>query len=119
MDPDKLIAYRLFREHCVYSDGLFVKDLGLLGRDLESVIMIDNASVSYKFQPNNGIECTPFIDDFNDKELSNLTPFLEYVSKKPVILIFEFYYRMYVNTYLCGKIQNTHAFNFLVIYIFL
>lgn len=84
MDPDHLIAYRLFRDHCVSSDGVYVKDLGLLGRDLKSVIMVDNAAVSYKFQPKNGIECLPFIDDFSDQELMQLTPFLEYLSKKTV-----------------------------------
>ena len=68
----------------VCSDGVFVKDLGLLGRDLKSVVMIDNAAVSYKFQPKNGIECTPFIDNVNDRELAEMTPFLEYLSKKPV-----------------------------------
>ena len=46
--------------------------------------MIDNAAVSYKFQPKNGIECTPFIDNANDRELAEMTPFLEYLSKKPV-----------------------------------
>lgn len=91
MDPDNLIAYRLFRNECVYSDGLFVKDLGLLGRNLESVIMIDNARISYKFQPKNGIECTPFIDDFSDTELWKLIPFLEHVSKKPVRIRIRFY----------------------------
>lgn len=84
MDPDKCISSRLFRDYCVCSDGVFVKDLGLLGRDMKDVIMIDNAAQSYKFQPKNGIECTPFIDNFNDTELAEMTPFLEYLSKKNV-----------------------------------
>lgn len=84
MDPKGLIAYRLFRDHCVVSDGVLVKDLGLLGRDLRSVVIIDNAAVSFKFQPRNGIECTPFIDNMADDELGEMTPFLEYLSKKPV-----------------------------------
>lgn len=97
MDPDHHIAYRLFRDHCVSSDGVFVKDLGLLGRDLKSVIMIDNAATSYKFQPKNGIECIPFIDDFSDQELMQLTPFLEYLVKKPVsITLSSIIFRMFV-----------------------
>lgn len=84
MDPKGLIAYRLFRDHCVVSDGVLVKDLGLLGRDLRSIVIIDNAAVSFKFQPRNGIECTPFIDNMKDEELSEMTPFLEYLSKKSV-----------------------------------
>lgn len=84
MDPDNLIAYRLFRDQCTFCDKVYIKDLGLLGRDLKSVIMVDNAADSYKFQPKNGIECTPFFNDFSDQELSLLTPFLEYLSKKSV-----------------------------------
>ena len=86
MDPKGCIAYRLFRNHCVNSDGVFIKDLGLLGRDLSSVVMIDNAAISFKRQPKNGIECIPFIDNFEDNELKEMTPFLEYLSKKPVCL---------------------------------
>ena len=84
MDPDRLISARLFRNHCVNSNGILVKDLGLLGRSLDSVVMIDNSAVSYQFQPMNGIECVPFIDDMSDRELAEMTPFLEYLAKKPV-----------------------------------
>lgn len=51
---------------------------------MKDVIMVDNAAISYKFQPLNGIECKPFINDFTDTELSEMTPFLEYLSKKNV-----------------------------------
>ncbi|KAK8818497.1 hypothetical protein WA577_003800 [Blastocystis sp. JDR] len=88
MDPNHRISYRLFRDHCVNSEGVFVKDLGLLGRDMQSVVMIDNCRTSYKFQPKNGIECTPFIDNFEDNELMEMTPFLEYLSKKPDVRLF-------------------------------
>ena len=61
-----------------------MKDLGLLGRNLDSVVIIDNSAVSFQFQPNNGIECVPFIDDMQDRELIEMIPFLEYLSKKSV-----------------------------------
>lgn len=61
-----------------------VKDLGLLGRDLKSVIIIDNAAQSFKFQPRNGIECSAFIDDPEDRELTAMIPFLEYLASKDV-----------------------------------
>ena len=80
MDPNHVISSRLFRDHCVKSDGVFVKDLGLLGRDLSSIVIIDNAAQSFKFQPRNGIECAPFIDDASDTELSDMVPFLEYLA---------------------------------------
>ena len=87
MDENQYISARLFRDHCVLSEGVYVKDLGLLGRDMKEVIMIDNAATSFKFQPTNGIECTAFIDDKNDFELLSMIPFLEYVARKDVWIV--------------------------------
>ena len=88
MDPNHRITARLFRNHCRVNEGVFVKDLGLLGRDLSSVIMVDNASQSFLFQPLNGIECTAFIDDMNDHELAEIADFLEVVASKDVVFLF-------------------------------
>lgn len=87
MDQNHSISARLFRNHCILSGGVYVKDLGMLGRDLSKVIMIDNASTSFKFQPTNGIECIPFIDNKNDTELMNMIPFLEFLAMKDVHFI--------------------------------
>ncbi|KAK8807078.1 hypothetical protein WA158_003837 [Blastocystis sp. Blastoise] len=80
MDTDHILCGRLFRDHCVQAGGIFVKDLGLLGRDLTSTIIVDNSAASFQFHPMNGIECTSFIDDKSDKELNYLEPFLIYLS---------------------------------------
>lgn len=56
----------------------------MLGRDLASVIIVDNAEDSYMFQQQNGIECQPFLGSGNDRELDNIQPFLQYLSKKSV-----------------------------------
>ena len=111
MDPKGVIAYRLFRDHCSNMNGVFVKDLGLLGRDLSSVIMIDNAAASFQCQPKNGIECIPFIDNFSDNELREMTPFLEYLSKKPVRIpvIDGFMGRMFACLHICGMIHELHS----------
>lgn len=47
MDPNKYCTARLFREHCVFVNGVFVKDMSILGRDMKDTILIDNSPTSY------------------------------------------------------------------------
>ena len=42
-------AKNLYREHCTFYNGLFVKDMARLGRALEDVIIIDNSPNSFLF----------------------------------------------------------------------
>ena len=49
LDPKKVAEGLLFREHCTFYNGLFVKDMSRLGRNLEDVIIIDNSPTSYLF----------------------------------------------------------------------
>lgn len=77
IDPSGVIKHRLFREHCVLQEGEYVKDLSKLGRDLKSTMIIDNLAASYQLQPANGIACSSFIDDPNDRTLYELLPLLE------------------------------------------
>jgi RNA polymerase II subunit A small phosphatase-like protein len=76
LDPEGVIRYRLFREHCVQYEGNYVKDLSLLDRDISQTIIIDNSPMSYIFHPRNAIGCSSFIDDPNDRELESIARFL-------------------------------------------
>ena len=49
LDKKKVTTCLLYREHCTYYNGLFVKDLSKLGRSLNDVIIIDNSPTSYLF----------------------------------------------------------------------
>ena len=77
LDIHKVIDHRLFRQHCVFHNGHYVKDLSILGRELERTFILDNSPMSYLFQPDNAVAVTSFIDSMDDRELPNMLPFLE------------------------------------------
>ncbi|KAJ3236622.1 Carboxy-terminal domain RNA polymerase II polypeptide A small phosphatase 1 [Chytriomyces hyalinus] len=76
IDPGRRIRHRLYREHCKLFHGGWIKDLSKLGRQMESIIMLDNCPVSYTYQPLNGVPCTSWYSDKNDTELAELIPFM-------------------------------------------
>eukprot|EP01097_Dermamoeba_algensis_P001932 TRINITY_DN1760_c0_g1_i1.p1 TRINITY_DN1760_c0_g1~~TRINITY_DN1760_c0_g1_i1.p1 ORF type:complete len:202 (-),score=29.54 TRINITY_DN1760_c0_g1_i1:686-1291(-) len=83
LDRDKVIAGRLFREACTHLDnGNYVKDLDLLGRNIKSIIIIDNSPASYILHPDHAIQVESWFDDMNDRELLELIPVLEEISKE-------------------------------------
>ena len=47
MDPNRYCTDRLFREHCTFVNGVFVKDMGIIGRPMKDAIIIDNSPTSY------------------------------------------------------------------------
>lgn len=49
LDKQRVTATNLYREHCTFYNGIFVKDMAKLGRRLEDVIIIDNSPSSYLF----------------------------------------------------------------------
>jgi RNA polymerase II subunit A small phosphatase-like protein len=90
LDPLKKISHRLFREHCTKADnGLFIKDLNRLGRDLKNVIIIDNNPVSFITNKTNGLPILTWHSIQSDNELIKLIPLLAYLSNvddiRPVI----------------------------------
>lgn len=80
IDRYKVTTAHLYRQHCTFENGLYVKDLSKLGRPLSDVIIIDNSPLSSLFQPENAIPCTSWYEDKNDRELFHLLPILEKLS---------------------------------------
>jgi len=81
LDKWDVFHSRLFRESCVFHKGNYVKDLGKLGRELHQIIIVDNSPASYIFHPENAVPVASWFDDMNDRELLDLIPFLENISK--------------------------------------
>lgn len=83
LDPEgEYIHHRLFRESCVVTEeGVHIKDLRVIGnRNIQDVILVDNAAYSFGFQIENGIPIIPFYDNKTDQELRRLIPYLKFLS---------------------------------------
>lgn len=97
LDPyHEYITFRLFRESCIeIEDGIFVKDLRIFGnRNLDELMIVDNACYSYAFQLSNGIPIAPYFFGKNDNQLLELAGFLISLDSKsnqlaPIINKFE------------------------------
>ena len=81
IDHNKRCSYRLYREHCTFLNGSYIKDLQRLDRDLKNVIIVDNSPVAYSFHPENGLPIKSWFEDKADCELANLTPFLKFLAE--------------------------------------
>lgn len=83
LDPkEQYIHHRLFRESCVTTDeGIYIKDLRVLAnRNLQDVVIVDNAAYSFGYQIENGIPIVPFYDNKTDQELRYLVPYLKFLA---------------------------------------
>ena len=84
LDKNKYIKYRLFREHCTYTNGIYIKDLKIFDRKVNNMIIIDNNPLSYDNNIENGIPILSWYDNINDNELLKLLPLLKYMSNPNV-----------------------------------
>ena len=79
LDPEnKYIHHRLFRDSCYTTqEGMHVKDLRIINRDLENVVLVDNAAYSYINQLDNGIPIIPYYRGKTDFELKALESYIQ------------------------------------------
>ena len=81
LDHDKKIKYRLTREHCTFLNGIYIKELKKLNRNLNDLIIVDNSPLAYAFDNDNGLPIKTWYDDPNDNELDKIYPLLEFLSR--------------------------------------
>ena len=73
LDKNKVINYKLYRKHTEQINGVFIKDLSKLGRDLSKILIVDNNKDNFSLQQENGLHICSFVGDQNDDELYHLS----------------------------------------------
>ena len=81
IDPNAY-AHKLFKDSTTLEDGKVIKDLSLMNRPIEKIVLIDHRTDAYSKQPENALVVEPWKGDTSDKLLTELIPFLELVASK-------------------------------------
>lgn len=81
LDTDRHVRYRLYRDSCVFVEGNFVKDLDMLGRDLQRTIIVDNSPLAFAYHLDNGIPIESWFGERADTHLLDLVPFLHQLAR--------------------------------------
>ena len=69
LDKNNVIDYKLYRKHTEQINGVFIKDLSKLGRNINKIVIIDNNKDNFSLQPENGLHICSFLGDQDDDEL--------------------------------------------------
>ncbi|XP_063627312.1 mitochondrial import inner membrane translocase subunit TIM50-C-like [Cydia splendana] len=85
LDPEnKMIAYRLFRDSTHFIDGVHVKNLDGLNRDLSKVIVIDWNKQATKFHPENALILQKWKGADDDTALLDLANLLQTIAMSSI-----------------------------------
>jgi len=82
-DPHHLIKLRLSRPHCTVVEGVLVKDLRVLGRNLNEVVILENSVYAFGLQLENGVPVRSWQGAAEDCELEDLLPRLRVLAQTP------------------------------------
>ncbi|CAJ0582692.1 unnamed protein product, partial [Mesorhabditis spiculigera] len=77
IDPKQRIMFKLYRDCTKYMNGVHVKDLSKLNRDLSKVIYIDFDPASFQLNPDNVLRLPKWDGDMNDTALLDLAELLK------------------------------------------
>lgn len=79
LDKSNYISNRLYRRHMTKFNGVSIKDLSMIGRDLSRTIIIDNIEANYMKQPENGVRIPSYFGAQDDVRLRGLAKELKKV----------------------------------------
>ena len=69
----------LTRQHCRFFNGHFIKELYIIPKKLSNILIIDDNSLAYSFNPSNGIQISSWTGDSADNQLfSTIIPILQH-----------------------------------------
>ena len=77
---NKFFSHRLYKDHVIFEKGKSVKNLNLIGRDLNKIIFVDNMKCNAKYNLKNLYLISTWIYDLNDQELIKLKAKLKYIA---------------------------------------
>lgn len=78
IDPErKFFKFVIPRKHCIKFEDFYIKPLQVINRDLSRMVIIDNSSICFCKDLDNGIPIVSFFDNKTDLELLMLLGYLE------------------------------------------
>ena len=69
IDYNNYVDYILYKNHMIVEEGIYIKKLELIGRDLNKIICVDNLEKNAKFNRKNLYLISSWYNDIFDKEL--------------------------------------------------
>lgn len=86
LDKEGCIRHRLFRDATHYHNGVHVKDLKRLNRNVKRMVVLDDDPAEVQFNPENLVRVKPYEDptDRTDDVLARITPFLIEIARENV-----------------------------------
>ena len=84
LDKNGYIMHHLFREATRFINGSHVKDISMLNRDVNRIIVVDDDPREVQLHPGNLLKVKPYDDptDREDKTLENIIPLLIEIAKE-------------------------------------
>lgn len=84
LDKSGCIMHRLYRDATHYKNGIHLKNLDNLNRNVNKMIIIDDDPEEVAMHPDNLIRVKPYVDpnDFEDDTLEKITPFLIEIARE-------------------------------------